>query len=130
VNADRLAKLVYPAAAEEHSYEAALLVSGASFCFETVFSHPSKIDFTARAKALGYTVIMVLIHLEQAELNAARVAQTMLNQVKTAIPLCDEVRVLDNSSAENPFRPLMTIKLGQVECHQHPLPAWATQLLA
>jgi predicted ABC-type ATPase len=130
VNADRLAKLVYPAAAEEHSYEAALLVSGASFCFETVFSHPSKIDFTARAKALGYTVIMVLIHLEQAELNAARVAQTMLNQVKTAIPLCDEVRVLDNSSAENPFRPLMTIKPGQVECHQHPLPAWATQLLA
>jgi predicted ABC-type ATPase len=54
----------------------------------------------------------------------------MLNQVKTAIPLCDEVRVLDNSSAENPFRPLMTIKLGQVEFHQHPLPAWATQLLA
>ena len=100
MNADRLAKLVYPAAAEEHSYEAALLVSGASFCFETVFSHPSKIDFTARAKALGYTVIMVLIHLEQAELNAARVAQTMLNQVKTAIPLCDEVRVLDNSSEE------------------------------
>ncbi len=84
VNADRLAKLVYPAAAEEHSYEAALLakqqrntllLSGASFCFETVFSHPSKIDFTARAKALGYTVIMVLVHLEQAELNAARVAQ-------------------------------------------------------
>ena len=45
VNADRLAKLVYPAAAEEHSYEAALLAeqqrntllaSGASFCFETV----------------------------------------------------------------------------------------------
>jgi predicted ABC-type ATPase len=158
VNADRLAKLVYPAAAEEHSYEAALLaeqqrntllVSGASFCFETVFSHPSKIDFTARAKALGYTVIMVLIHLEQAELNAARVAQRvqegghnvptekllkriprMLNQVKTAIPLCDEVRVLDNSSVENPFRPLMTIKLGQVEFHQDPLPAWATQLLA
>ena len=158
VNADRLAKLVYPAAAEEHSYEAAmlaeqqrntLLLSGASFCFETVFSHPSKIDFTARAKALGYTVIMVLIHLEQAELNAARVAQRvqegghnvptekilqriprMLDQVKMAIPLCDEVRVLDNSSAENPFRPLMTIKLGQVELHQQPLPAWAKQLLA
>lgn len=158
VNADLLAKLVYPAAAEEHSYEAALLaeqqrntllLSGASFCFETVYSHPSKLDFTARAKALGYTVIMVLIHLEQAELNAARVAQRvqegghnvptekllkriprLLDQVKMAIPLCDEVRVLDNSSAEDPFRPLLTIKLGQVECHQHPLPAWASQLLA
>jgi len=158
VNADLLAKLVYPAAAEEHSYEAALLaeqqrntllLSGASFCFETVYSHPSKVDFTARAKALGYTVIMVLIHLEQAELNAARVAQRvqegghnvptekllkriprLLDQVKMAIPLCDEVRVLDNSSAEDPFRPLLTIKLGQLECHQHPLPAWASQLLA
>jgi len=157
VNADRLAKLVYPEAPEAHSYEAALLaeqqrntllLNGASFCFETVFSHPSKIDFTARAKALGYTVMMVLIHLEQAKLNAARVAQRvqegghnvptekllkgiprMLDQVKTAIPLCDEVRVLDNSSAENPIQPLMTIKLGQVEIHQHPLPTWATQLL-
>lgn len=158
VNADRIAKLVYPDAAEEHSYEAAmlaeqqrnsLLLSGASFCFETVFSHPSKIDFTARAKALGYTVIMVLIHLEQAELNAARVAQRvregghdvptekllkriprLLDQVKTAIPLCDEVRVLDNSSAEDPFRPVMTITLGKAELHQHPLPAWAKQLLS
>lgn len=158
VNADRIAKLVYPDAAEEHSYEAAmlaeqqrntLLLCGASFCFETVFSHPSKIDFTARAKALGYTVIMVLIHLEHAELNAARVAQRvregghhvpiekllkriprLLHQVKTAIPLCDEVRVLDNSSAEDPFRPVMTIKLGKAELHQDPLPAWAKQLLA
>jgi predicted ABC-type ATPase len=53
-----------------------------------------------------------------------------LDQVKTAIRLCDEVRLLDNSSAENPFQPVMTIKLGQVEFQQHPLPAWATQLLA
>ena len=92
---------------------------------------------------------MVLIHLEQAELNAARVAQRvqegghnvptekllkriprLLDQVKTAIPLCDEVRVLDNSSAEDPFRPVMAIKLGQAEFHQHPLPGWATQLLS
>lgn len=114
-----------------------------------MYSHPSKVDFTARAKALGYTVIMVLIHLEQAELNAARVAQRvqegghnvatekllkriprLLNQVKMAIPLCDEVRVLDNSSAEDPSRPLLTIKQGQVGYLQYPLPAWATQLLA
>ena len=158
VNAGRLAKIVYPAAAEERSYEAAmlaeqqrntLLLSGASFCFETVFSHPSKIDFTARAKAMGYTVIMVMIHLEHAELNAARVAQRVkegghnvptekllkriprvLEQVKRAIPLCDEVRVLENSSAENPFQPVITIKLGKAELHQHPLPAWAKQLLS
>ena len=158
VNADRLAQLVYPSAAQERSYEAALLaeqqrntllLSGASFCFETLYSHPSKIDFTARAKALGYCVIMVVIHLEQAELNTARVAQRvregghndptekllkriprMLEQVKASIPLCDEVRVFDNSSAEDPFQPVMTIKMGEVELHQQPLPRWAAPLLA
>ena len=160
VNADRLAQLVlvYPDAAQERSYEAALLakqqrntllLSGASFCFETLYSHPSKIDFTARAKALGYCVIMVVIHLEQAELNTARVAQRvregghnvptekllkriplMLEQVRASIPLCDEVRVFDNSSAEDPFQPVMTIKMGAVELHQHPEPRWAAQLVA
>ena len=83
VNADRLARLVYPEAPEARSYEAALLaeqqrntllLSGASFCFETMYSHPSKINFVARVKALGYAVIMVVIHLERSELNAARIA--------------------------------------------------------
>jgi predicted ABC-type ATPase len=157
VNADRLARLVYPEAPEEHSYQAAqlaeqqrnnLLLSGTSFCFETVYLHPSKIDFAARAKALGYAVIMVVIHLEQAELNAARVAQRvsegghsvppekvisriprMLAQVQASIPLCDQVRVLDNSSAEDPFRPVVTIRNGKTQLHQNPLPGWAAELL-
>ena len=64
-----------------------MLLSGASLCVETVYSHPSKIDFVARAKALGYAVIMVVIHLERAELNGARVAQRMLAQVQASIPL-------------------------------------------
>ena len=157
VNADRLARLVYPEAPEARSYEAALLaeqqrntllLSGASFCFETVYSHPSKIDFVARAKALGYAVIMVVIHLERSELNAARVAQRvregghdvptekllqriprMLAHVQASVPLCDEVRVLDNSSADDPFQPVMTIQGGRVESHQQPLPSWAAQML-
>ena len=157
VNADRLARLVYPEAPEEHSYQAAklaeqqrnnLLSSGASFCFETVYSHPSKIDFAARAKTLGYEVIMVVIHLVSAELNVARVAQRidegghsvptekliqriprMLENVRTSIPLCDQVRVLDNSSAEDPFRPILTIRHGSVALHQEPLPNWAKGLL-
>ena len=43
--------------------------------FETVFSHPSKIDFLAQAKSLGYEVVLVYIHLTNDELNQARVAQ-------------------------------------------------------
>lgn len=74
VNADVLAKQLYPDHPEQHSYEAAriaeairlrLLQDGRTFCFETVFSHPSKIDFVASAKALGYEIVLVFIHLEQ-----------------------------------------------------------------
>ena len=157
VNADRLARLVYPEAPEARGYEAALLaeqqrntllLSGASFCFETMYSHPSKINFVARVKALGYAVIMVVIHLERSELNAARIAHRvreggrnvptekllqriprMLAQVQASIPLCDQVRVLDNSSADDPFQPVLTIQGGRVEIHQHPLPSWAAKML-
>jgi predicted ABC-type ATPase len=157
VNADRLAKLVYPEAPEEHSYEAArlaeqlrnnLLLSGSSFCFKTEYSHPSKLDFVARAKSLSYQVIMVVIHLDQVELNAARIAQRvsegghnvpthkviqriprMLAHVKASIPLCDQVHVLDNSSADDPFRGVLTISQGTVQFHRHPLPNWAEALL-
>ena len=138
VNADRLARLVYPEAPEARSYEAALLaeqqrntllLSGASFCFETMYSHPSKINFVARVKALGYAVIMVVIHLERSELNAARIAHRVLAQVQASIPLCDQVRVLDNSSADDPFQPVLTIQGGRVEIHQHPLPSWAAKML-
>lgn len=82
-----------------------MLLSGASLYFETVPLHPSKIDFVARAKALGYAVIMVVIHLERSEFNAARIEHRVLAQVQTSIPLCDQVRVLDNSSADDPFSP-------------------------
>lgn len=157
VNADILARLAYPDAPERHSYEAArlaehqrnaLLLSGSSFCFETVYSHPSKIDFLARAKGLGYQVILIMIHLESAQLNQARVAERvaegghgvpedkvtrriprMLEQVGMSLPLCDLVRVYDNSSADNPFIPVFTIEDGRVERHLDPLPAWAEALL-
>lgn len=158
VNADILARIVYPEAPEAHSYDAArlaerqrhrLLVCGASFCFETVYSHPSKIDFVAHAKALGYRVIMVMIHLDSAQLNQARIAERvaegghrvpdekvisriprMLAQVKTSLGLCDQIRVYDNSFADNPFVPVLSIEDGRIVQHLDPLPDWAEALLA
>ena len=82
VNADVLARIAFPDSPEQSSYQAALLaqdqrerllLEGASFCFETVFSHPSKIDFVARAKSLGYQVVMVFIHLCHPAPNHARI---------------------------------------------------------
>jgi len=158
VNADLLARVAYPEAPEQHSYAAAklaeqqrnhLLRQGVSFCFETVFSHPSKIDVLGRAKALGYQCILVLIHLDSPELNLARIRQRvsegghdvpsekvfsriprLLSHARTALPLCDVVRVYDNSSFDQPFQPLFTLWNGRIERHQEPLPTWAEDLLA
>ena len=120
-----------------------------SFCFETVYSHPSKIDFIARAKALGYEVIMVLIHLESTDLNQARIAgrvsegghsvpadkvisriPRLLDQVRASIPLVDVLQVYDNSSALDPFAAVFTISNGSLKLQQDRLPAWAAALLS
>jgi len=132
VNADLLARIVFTDAPEMHSYEAAqlaerqrfhLLLEGVSFCFETVYSHPSKIDFLARAKGLGYQIIMVLIHLDSSD-------PRLLEQVRLSIPLLDLLRVYDNSSALDPFQPVLTINNGEIVLHRDPLPGWAAALLA
>lgn len=158
VNADILASLAYPDAPEAHSYDAArlaeqmrheLLLNGASFCFETVYSHPSKIDFVARAKALGYEVIMVVVHLHSTELNQARVAERVsegghsvpeekissriprtLQHIKISIPLCDRIQVYDNSFEHDPFKQVFSIIGGLVKRHIDPLPDWAEELLS
>jgi predicted ABC-type ATPase len=138
INADVIAKEVFPDDPESHSYDAAmladqrrerLLIEGRSFCFETVFSHPSKIDFIAKAKGYGFEINMVFVHLVEDQLNQARVHQRVkkgghsvpaqkvkdriprvLANVKSAIPLCDQVLVLDNSSSNNPFEVVAIIK--------------------
>ncbi len=159
VNADLIAKNLYPDAPEQHSYVAAriaeelrgqLLLERRGFCFETVFSHPSKIDFVARAKSAGYQVILVFVHLASAMLNKARVSQRVvegghfvpdekidsriprtLENIKKAIPLCDQVHLLDNSRTDNPFKVVAVIRGGAISITPgaEPLPDWAASLL-
>jgi len=157
VNADVLAKLVYPDDPEGNSYEAAqlasqmreqLLIDGANFCFETVFSHPSKIDFVAKAKAFGYQVVLVFIHVDHISLNKARISQRVeegghfvpdekvesriprtQENIRNVLPLCDHVRILDNSSYDNPFEQIATIRNQAITEHKKPLPTWAFNLL-
>ena len=82
INTDRIAEKLYPEDPEGGSYDAAvvadimrsdLIATGDSFCFESAFSHPSKVDFLASAKALGYHINLVMIHLSLPEVNIARV---------------------------------------------------------
>jgi predicted ABC-type ATPase len=157
VNADLIARAMDTYHPERLSYEAATLATeirenmiaqGESFCFETVFSHESKIDFIAMAKAHGYTVILVYIHLTDPSLNEARVYQRTLEgghdvptekihsriprtmkNIKTALPLVDEAWILDNSSGQNRFQQIVIIKNGYCRKKVNPLPTWVMNLL-
>jgi predicted ABC-type ATPase len=157
VNADLIAKVIDSKNPEALSYQAAtvadkiredLISQGVSFCFETVFSHESKIDFLARAKASGYTIILVYIHLFDSSLNEARVKQRVsegghnvptekihsriprtIKNIKIALPIVDEARILDNSSKDNPFHQILAMKSGHFEAKTGPLPKWAKDLL-
>jgi predicted ABC-type ATPase len=157
VNADLIAKEIGSENQERLSYNAAILAArireelitqGVSFCFETVFSHESKIDFVAQAKAYGYKVVVVYIHLFDSSLNEARVKQRVsegghnvptekihsriprtMKNIKTALSLADEARILDNSSKDDPFRQIIVMKSGNYEIKVNPLPEWAKNLL-
>ena len=157
VNADLIAKSIDAEKPEAVSYEAAgvaekireaLLFQGITFCFETVFSHPSKIDFVAKAKSLGYQVIVVYIHLCAPALNEARVQQRIsegghavppekiysriprtLQNIAAALPIADEARILDNSFRDDPLRTVAIVKSGRTVWRIDPLPQWARELL-
>ncbi len=157
INADIFAKQLYPEDPEKYSYDAAKIASemrikliseGRNFCMETVFSHPSKIDFVAHAKAMGYQIILVFIHLDIDVLNKARISQRvsegghsvpdnkvinriprLLKYIKQALPLCDQVYILNNSRADNPFQRISTLNEGKLEIHQMQLPGWCQILL-
>ena len=81
VNADEIAKLRWPGAEQEHSYEAAkiasdtrerLITAGQAFIAETVFSHPSKLELIDQALAAGFRVKLHVIAIPAA-LAVARV---------------------------------------------------------
>lgn len=158
INADILAKQLVDENTEAVSYRAAklaeklrfsLLNSGISFCFETVFSHPSKIDFMATAKSLGYEIILVYIHLQNDELNQARVAQRVnegghnvpadkiisriprtMAYIKDALSLTDVARFYDNSSQSQPFLSVAQLNEGQLTKQMDVLPGWAEDMLS
>ena len=93
-------------------------------------------------------MILVFIHLDNDELNQARVAQRVsegghsvpaekiisriprtLNHVRRAIPLADEIYFLDNSLIDDPFRQVAVIKSGILDMKTDVLPGWAEGIL-
>ena len=113
-----------------------------------MFSHESKVDLIARAKGLGYKIILVYIHLIDSHLNEARVYQRTLEgghdvprkkihsriprtmrNIKTTLAIVDEAWILDNSSERNRFQPIVIMQNGKYEPQVDPLPKWACDIL-
>jgi predicted ABC-type ATPase len=129
VNADEIARQRWPDDPESHAYDAArvaadtrftLIERGRSFIAETVFSHPSKLELVAAAKAAGYTVVLHVLMVPEdlaVERVAHRVAagghavphnkirerhRRLWSVVVDAVPRCDGVVVYDGSGSRGP----------------------------
>ena len=158
LNADEFAKGKWPDEPELHSYEAAkevartrslLLASGQSFCFETVFSHVSKVDFIGLAKSYGYTINLFVIHIDSdPSVNMARVKnrQThgghgvpdkkvtqriprMLENVAKAVPLCNTVSFFDNTSSTYPFSRIAVLQTHRTLHSVRNIPIWVKNFI-
>lgn len=94
----------------------ALMEKGVSFSFETVMSHPSKLDIMRLAKNQGYRVYLYFVSTLSAEINVGRVRtrvaegghdvdaskvrtryERSMQQLSAAIRLSDRAYVFDNS---------------------------------
>ena len=140
--------------AEATAYEAAiatavirdcLIAERRSFAFETVMSHPSKVELFAEATAEGYATQLIFVCTDDPEINVRRVAKRVaagghdvpedkirsryhsaLALLPAAIAACDYVTLLD-TTGEAP-QLVATLKHGTWKTHA-PTPNWAATLL-
>jgi predicted ABC-type ATPase len=135
--------------AETEGLRRSMVAERLSFCTETVFSDPhgAKIGFLRSAQQAGYAVLLVFIGLESSELSSARVMQRVeegghdvadekiearfprtMRNLASAVAFVDEAYLFDNSSDDDPFRPVAVYLGGQVVDRFEPIPAWAAGL--
>jgi predicted ABC-type ATPase len=129
VNADEIAKQRWPDDPAAHAYDAArvaadtrakLIERELSFIAETVFSHPSKLELVAAAKAAGYTVVLHVLMIPE-DLAVERVLhrvqagghavppdkirerhRRLWSLVAEAVPRCDSATCYDGSGLCGP----------------------------
>ncbi len=118
-----------------------LIVTKKSFSFETVFSHPSKLDLIAFAKQNNYKVYLYFIGTESPLMNLERVKDRVrkgghpvedekvekryfltMGLLTDMIKMVDETYLWDNSGIEHKY--LGNIKNGFIEFQQSTIPVW------
>jgi len=138
-----------------HSYEAAfiadflrhtLLSHGSKLSFESVMSHPSKLEYMKQAKEAGYKVYLYFISTESPEINIDRVAERVrkgghpvaIEKIKSryynsldllvdAIEHTYRCYIFDNSESE--FQMILEISDAGIEYKYEEIPHWVEQYL-
>jgi predicted ABC-type ATPase len=158
VNADEIARAMDPHPSDKRD-RAAMEAAGRqrrehierreSFAFETVFSHPSKLEEIRLARDAGYYIRLVFIGLASPQLSIARVTRRValgghpvpadripgryernLANLRKAIPLADEVSVWDNSAEDQKPVEILAFRNGELVEQAPETPKWALQALA
>jgi predicted ABC-type ATPase len=118
----------YDAALAADFIRSQLLEKGETFTFETVLSHPSKIDFLIQSKRQGFKNYLYFISTVDPAINIARVKQRVelgghhvpedriekrykqsLEVLPKIIPLCHRIYLFDNSAEEKSIEPVAEI---------------------
>jgi predicted ABC-type ATPase len=121
---------------------------GESFSFETVMSHPSKIELLRKAKQAGFRTVLFFVATESPDLNVERVRQRValgghdvpedrirgrysrtLGLLPAAIALADDVVLFDNSHGRpSIIRPFLRKSEGRTTIAP-PVPDWAKRAI-
>lgn len=155
VNADEFARAMSPSETRDRDamFEAEKkrrehIERRESFAFETVFSHPGKLEEIRLAKEAGYYIRLVFIGLASPQLSIARVLRRVargghpvppgripgryarnLQNLAKAIPLVDEALVYDNSAEDQKPIEVLEFQSGKLHRKSAEIPDWVERAL-
>lgn len=137
----------YRAAEIATSRRAQHLHDGLDFVTETVFSHPSKVSLVREAKALGFTVWVMHVGVEVADISVSRVRDRVdegghgvpenkirerfgrsAPLIRVAVHMADYGLVYDNSRINTDSQHCLTFHDGRLVHVAGDLPAWISSL--
>ena len=142
------AERAYTAAKKADLQRENLLEALESMAFETVMSHPSKVEFIQKAKNAGYYVQLVFVCLSSSELSFQRVSQRVqrgghnvprekiiarydrvMALLPAALQVADQTLIFDNSNNLTQAKLVLSFNNGQVGYKSINLPEWLSYLL-
>jgi predicted ABC-type ATPase len=155
VNADEIARSMSPSETRDRDamFEAEKkrrehIERRESFAFETVFSHPGKLEEIQLAKEAGYYIRLVFIGLASPQLSVARVMRRVargghavppekipgryarnLQNLAKAVPLVDEAVICDNSAEDQKPIEILEFHNGKLLKKSAEIPDWVERTL-